>query len=204
LEEETPTAEVKSATEPSPQKEQSLEDQAELSAFSAFNEQREMDRINKWTRTKGLSSKSEADYSSKTKESVYEKPIPAVLMRQFAIEEELKAQKHPEEPENPLRESVEFNQESAKLINNITIAAKALRQHNGEALSRGCYSVVLAAKKVAGLVNDDTDVISWAKALEGTSNMLRGRLDGGGTGHEYFNEISNSLGQLYLSVVSLS
>jgi len=197
------TVEVKASSEPSPRPEASLEDQAELNAISAFNEQRELERISKWTKTRGaLSSKSEATYGAK--ESSHERPIPAVLMRQFAIEDALKEENNKEESSPALRESQESNQEIVKLTASITITAKALRQSNGEVLARGCHSVVLGAKKLAGLASDDEYLLSWARALEGTSNMLRGRLDGGGDGHEYFNEISNQLGQLYLSAVSLS
>jgi hypothetical protein len=179
-----------------------LEDQAELNAFNAFNEQRELERINKWTRGGG---KSEPVVK---KDSHFEKPIPAVLMRQFETEVKIEPKKEEvQEKEaaeiNKIHDLVQYHDGVSKFSANVTIAAKALRQKNSEALVKACWAVILSAKTLALLAGDDADIISYTKALEGATNLLRGRTDGGGDGHEHYSEVSNLLGQLYLSIVSL-
>jgi len=196
-----------------------LEDQAEINAFNAFNEQRELERINKWTRGGGK------DTEVKKTETHYEKPVPAVLMRQFDVEasahanvklsssgeikERAKEQvresekEHLKEQEHAKEYSAEYHQGVLKFSSNITLAAKALKQENSDALVTACFSVVVSAKLLAELVRDETEITSWAKALEGTTNMLRTMIDSGRSGREHYNEIANSLGQLYLTVVSL-
>jgi len=179
-----------------------LEDQAELNAFNAFNEQRELERINKWTKVGGKSE------PTKKPEVQFEKPIPAVLMRQFDVEahathtEPKKEEEHIAQ-QDKIHDLAQYQEGIVKFTNNVTVAAKALRQRNSEALVRSCWAVVLSAKTLALLANDDADVISWTKALEGTTNLIRTRVDSGGNGQEHYNELSNLLGQLYLSVVSL-
>jgi len=183
----------------------SLEDQAEMSAFNAFNEQRELERINKWTRGGG-----KPEPTQKKADTHFEKPIPAVLMRQFETEVKLEPKKEEPQPEqevvekNKVQDLAEYHDGVAKFTNHITVAAKALRQHNSEALVKASWAVILSAKSLAGLAGDDSDIISWTKALEGQTNQLRTRMDSGSSGHEHYSELSNMIGQLYLSVVSLS
>jgi len=193
----------------------SLEDQAELSAANAFNEQRELERINKWTRGGG-----KPDPAAKKVAQTYEKPIPAVLLRQVDVEAQQHHHVHAQE-KPPAEEKTEISnghthtnpapqvhpdypEGIANITKSVTIAAKALRQRNSEALVKASLSVVVSAKTLAVLVGEDAEVHSWAKALEAITNQLRTRIDSGGSGHEYYNEISNALGQLYLNLVSLS
>jgi len=105
--------------------------------------------------------------------------------------------------QSKIQNLAQYQEGIVKFTNNVTVAAKALKQRNSEALVRGCWAVVLSAKTLALLAGDDADVLSWTKALEGTTNMIRTRVDSGGSGQEHYNELSNSLGQLYLCVVSL-
>lgn len=192
------------SVEPSPRenyipRSASIEDQAELSAAGAFNESREMARINRWTR--GTGADKSVPSGGGAAGGVYEKPIPAVLMRAGQIEESLKE----EATSVPtMKENEQYTQGLVKFTNSVTIASKAIRQQSGDALAKSCYAAVTLAKTLAGLAGDDEQILSWARALEGTTNMLRGRVDSGSTGHEFYSEISNSLGQLYLAVVSLS
>lgn len=182
---------------------ESLEDQAELSAAGAFNESREMARINRWTRGSSTDKSGGGGGVSggASVGGVYEKPIPAVLMRAGAIEDSLKE----ETAAAPsMRENEEYTQGVSKFTLSVTIAAKAVRAQNGEALAKSCYAAVTLAKTLASLAKDDEQISSWARALEGTTNMLRGRVDSGSTGHEFYSEISNALGHLYLAVVALS
>jgi len=165
---------------------------------NAFHERRELDRIAKWT--KGLGAD---EGPAKKAPSSVERPTPAVLLRQFAVEESIKAEETHGGGGGHAHHA-EYVQGVTALHTDITLAAKALRQQNGEALARSCIAVVLKTKTLAGLVDDDTQILGWAKALEGTANMLRTRLDSGGDGHEYLNELQSSLGQLYISVLSLS
>lgn len=191
----SPRVEIKS---PPP----SLEEQAELNAFNAFNEQRELERINKWTRGGG---KSEPTVK---KDTQFERPVPAVLMRQFETEVKIEPKKeeqhHEEDTEkNKVQDLAQYHEGVAKFTNNVTVAAKALRQKNSEALVKSCWAVIMSAKTLALLAEDDADIISYTKALEGATNLLRGRTDSGGSGQEQHSELSNLLGQLYISVVSL-
>lgn len=91
-----------------------------------------------------------------------------------------------------------------QVTNNVTVAAKALRQKNSEALVNAIFSIVLSAKTLAVLLDDDPDVVSWTKALEVLHNQLRTNVDGGKSGHELYSEISTAVGQLYLSVIAHS
>jgi len=196
----------------------SLEDEAELNAFNAFNEQRELERINKWTR--GTGGKPDPNAPKKA-EPTFERPVPAVLLRQFDGE----AHPHPHPHEKPLlsptngvapaapvfpphhqHEQVhpDFPVGVVHITNNVTVAAKALRQRNSEALVKASISVVVSAKTLAALVGEDPDVTSWAKILEAATSQLRARIDSGGDGHEFYNQISDALAHLYLSVVALS
>jgi hypothetical protein len=200
-----------------------LEDQAELSAFNAFNEQRELERINKWTRGGG----GKVDPVAPKKE--FERPIPAVLIRQFDNDtaEHHKAQEpkriSPREqgvvspksasPITATRNSPtttsrpttngEYNEGVHKFSNNVTIAAKALRQRNNEALIKACWAVVLSAKTLSLLADNDAEITSNTKALEGATSQLKTRVDSGTAGDESYTELSSALGQLYVSVVSL-
>lgn len=222
----------------------SLEEQAELNTAAAFNEQRELERLNKWTRGGGKD-------APKKSIPAYERPTPAVLLRQFDTEtpahqqanaqhqaagyQQASVYQAPPDKATPEKASdgsppaqspepspqpspqitsqpvapikvvhPDYTEGVSNITKSFTIAAKALKQRNSEALVKANQGVVIAAKTLAALSDDDPDVISWAKALEAITNQLRTRVDGGGTGHEYYNEISNALGQLFLNIIALS
>lgn len=200
-----------------------LEDQAELNAFNAFNEQRELERINKWTRGGG-----KGDGAPKSPHANFEKPIPAVLIRQFEPEEPKKATVAPSQPQvrapspaavvvedkyngshhdkghdakeqEKVQDLTQYHDGVVKFSNNVTVAAKAIRQKNNEALVKACWAVVLSAKTLALFANDDPEIISWTKALEAATTQVRTA----GSGSEHYYELSTALGHLYLSVISL-
>jgi hypothetical protein len=203
-----------------------LEDQAELSAFNAFNEQRELERINKWTR--GGGGKVEPVTPAKKE---FERPIPAVLIRQFdndttehhkvqdqkrispreqtgvvspkAASPSTTTRASPTSTSRPATNGGEYNEGVHKFSNNVTIAAKALRQRNNEALIKASWAVVLSAKTLSLLADNDAEITSNTKTLEGATSQLKSRVDSGTVGDDAYTELSSALGQLYVSVVSL-
>jgi len=174
------------AFDPAPR---TLEGEAELSAVAAFNEQRELERLTKWTRVKSTENIDKKNY---------ERPPPAVLLRQHEIEESIKRGEAGEH----LRKEHEIS-ESHDVLQNfrhcVTVAAKALKQRNSEAVVTACTAVI---KAFVSLDSEDNQAISWSKILQSATDELRTRINVGSSGQEHYNEISNSLGQLYINVVA--
>jgi len=187
----------------------------EIGLFQERRMRQEEDRLSKWTHGVGR----QAVPVSKRLEakSPEDKPTPSVLLRlvdhqphgvnpvnhHHHSETPTPAEHHEPVPEPEVAKSEELKQAISRFTEHATAAAKALKHHRGgEALAKSCFTTISMAKSVATMTNDD-DIFGWARALEGSTNMLRTRLDSGATGQEYFTEISNALGQLILSVIAL-
>lgn len=90
---------------------------------------------------------------------------------------------------------------SAKFQESIVQASKALRQRRSEDLVKQCFTTVTTAKAIAEALSDDSEISSFAKALEAGASLLRTNLDSGGDGQKHYQEISSYLGQLYISTI---
>lgn len=85
----------------------------------------------------------------------------------------------------------------------ITSAAKALRNKKPEELVKLSFAVAATAKYIAEGVLEGIDILNYSRALEAGANSLRTNLDAGGDGSQYFYEISGYLGQIYIATIAV-
>jgi len=183
----------------------------EIGQYNDRRNRQEEDRLSKWTTGSGRPTNPSIKKFDHNK-TTNDKPTPSVLLR--LVDHQPHGVNPPHASHEPeaheveqeavvIPKSEELLEAIARFAEHATAAAKALKYHKGgETLAKSCSTTISIAKSVATMTNDD-DIFGWARALEGSTNMLRTRLDSGATGQEYLTEISNALGQLYLSVIAL-
>jgi len=91
-----------------------------------------------------------------------------------------------------------------KLQELVTAAAKLINHNNAQALIPQLFAIVSLAKNVSEQLPVENDVISYARALQGATNTLRTRTDGGSKIVFNKTEITDALGNLYINIVGLS
>jgi len=156
----------------------------------------EEDRLNRWMKKTGAKIEPDegvsagAEVSLQSSGSIQEYKPPAASPRGAS---------EPEHPPHPAVLAV--LQQFQDLV---TVSARLIRADNAPALVSELFNIVVIAKQVGEQLPEDSQVISYARALQGAANSLRTKTDSGIKHVANKTEISDALGNLYLQLVAYS
>jgi len=160
----------------------------------------EEERLNRWMKKTGA--KIEYDDSASAAATTVVPPVSVLSASAGSSQQSTPAASPRGEPEHvPHQAVVSVLHKFQELV---TVAARHIRANNAPALVPELFAIVVIAKQVGEQLPEDSEVISYARALQGAANSLRTKTDSGIKNVVNKTEISDALGNLYLHLVAFS